>query len=72
MRTELSVAGMHCAGCAGSVERALRRVDGVKMVEVDANRKQATVEHDETVDASALVSLLNEIGFEARFVGRSA
>lgn len=72
MRTELQVAGMHCAGCVGSVERALLRVHGVKEVQVDGDRKQATVEHDERVEASALVSLLNEIGFEALLVETSA
>lgn len=72
MHTEILVEGMHCAGCAGSIERTLRRVDGVKEVEVDRNRTRATVEHDDTVAGSALVSLINEMGFDARLSPASA
>lgn len=68
MRTEILVDGIHCAGCLGSVERALRRVEGVTEIHVDKNRKRATVEHDEKVEASLLVSSLKEIGFDARLV----
>lgn len=65
MKTILKVEGMYCAGCAGSIERALGRVAGVRQVNVDRQQNRATVEHDDTVTSPALADLVNEIGFTA-------
>ena len=65
MKTELKIEGMHCAGCAGSVERSLRRLSGVQDVAVDLNKKRAVVTHDATVSASDLVKHVNDIGFQS-------
>jgi len=68
MKTTLRIEGMHCAGCAGSVERALKRIEGVRAVEVDRERKRAVVEHGQTIEPGALVALVNDIGFAAIIV----
>lgn len=39
MKTTFEVDGMHCAGCAGSVERALKRVEDIREVAVDRDRR---------------------------------
>lgn len=65
MKTILKVEGMHCAGCAGSIERALRRVEGVKEVTADLRHKRVTVDHDPGTGEDQLVSLLGDIGFAA-------
>lgn len=65
MKTILEIEGMHCAGCAGSIERALGRVTGVRNVRVDRQQNRATVEHDDTLTSPALADLVNEIGFTA-------
>lgn len=65
MKTILKVEGMHCAGCAGSIERALSRIAGVRVVKVEREHNRATVEHDDTVTSPALADLVNEIGFTA-------
>lgn len=44
----LKVTGMTCEMCAKGVERALKKVDGVKAAEVSLDKKQAVV----TVDAA--------------------
>jgi copper chaperone CopZ len=65
MKTILKIEGMHCAGCAGSIERALRRVDGVKNATADLQRKRVTVEHAPRTGEDQLVGLLRDIGFAA-------
>ena len=66
MKTILKIEGMHCAGCAGSIERALVRVEGVKVVKVDREAGRAVIEHETSVSREALTALVNEIGFTAR------
>ena len=70
MKTMLQIDGMHCAGCAGSIERALKRVEGVRSVEVDRERKQAVVEHDDGVKSATLAALVDDIGFRASLPSR--
>ena len=65
MKTELKIEGMHCAGCAGSIERSLRRLEGVQEVLVDFNKKRAIITHAGNVCAADLVAHVNEIGFQA-------
>ena len=66
MKTILKIEGMHCAGCAGSIERALVRVEGVKVVKVDREAGRAVIDHEAGVSREALSTLVNEIGFTAR------
>ena len=40
---ELKISGMHCAGCVGSVEGALRKVDGVEDAIVHLTLEKATI-----------------------------
>lgn len=68
MRTILKIEGMHCAGCAGSIERALGRVEGVKDIKVDREGGRAVIDHEARVSREALAELVNEIGFTARRV----
>lgn len=42
--TTLSIQGMHCVGCATSVEEALRNVPGVAGVVVDLEHDTAIIE----------------------------
>ena len=70
MKTVLRVEGMHCAGCAGSVERALKRIEGVSEAKVELERKRAVVEHSERVAPDALTMRMVEIGFKAAVLER--
>ncbi|MBT6797293.1 MAG: heavy-metal-associated domain-containing protein, partial [Candidatus Marinimicrobia bacterium] len=40
---ELKITGMHCAGCVGSVESALKKVKGVEDAVVNLTLEKATV-----------------------------
>ena len=48
-RFEFSVTGMSCAGCAANIERALRKVAGVREAVVNLATGRATVLYDERV-----------------------
>jgi len=39
----LTISGMHCSGCANSVERALRELEGVTEATVDLKNESASV-----------------------------
>ena len=63
----LAVGGMTCSSCAGSVERALRAVPGVKGVAVNLlqNSAQVTFDPDATGPRTVLEAV-EDAGFEAR------
>jgi len=64
MRTEFRVDNIRCDGCAASIDRALRRIEGVKDIDTDVEGKRVTVEHDERISAAEIVEFLREIGFD--------
>lgn len=63
MKTTLSIRGMSCASCASHVEKALLRVPGVVAVAVNFARGQATVQHREGTDVSALENAVVAAGY---------
>lgn len=64
--TCLTVPGMRCAGCIAKIERGLRNVKGVDEARVNLSAKRVTVKHDRALDAEALISALENLGFEAQ------
>lgn len=65
----LAVEGMNCAGCVGSVEKALKSVAGVESANVSLAHASADVSGRE-VDVDALVSAVDRAGYKARPVER--
>jgi len=64
--SSLRIGGMHCAACAGLIEAALRRVDGVVDARVSAAAQSATVQWDATrTRPSALVRAIEQAGYSA-------
>jgi mercuric ion binding protein len=50
VKTEFTIDGMTCEiGCARLIEKNINKMDGVKEVEVDFERKLAMVEYDESM-----------------------
>ena len=65
-----AVDGMFCAGCAATVERALRRLPGVHDVSVSFLSDSAFVRHERGhVGRADLVRRLAELGHETRAIG---
>ena len=66
MRTVCLLYGCQCNTCCDRIERALRRVDGVRNVEVNLYKATATVEHDESCAREALIAAMERIGYLAQ------
>ena len=63
----LDIQGMTCAGCVSSVEKALGKVDGVDMAEVNFALNRASVHYNpEFANSSQLVSAVEAVGFSAK------
>ncbi|KAL8678761.1 MAG: hypothetical protein Q9186_004912 [Xanthomendoza sp. 1 TL-2023] len=64
--TILSLGGMTCAACTGNVERALLGLEGVQRVAVSLPFQEAKVVHDADVSKDAMVSTIEDAGYEAK------
>ncbi|WP_177411063.1 MULTISPECIES: heavy metal translocating P-type ATPase [unclassified Pseudomonas] len=62
---DLPITGMTCASCAGRVERALRKVPGVKNATVNLANERAHVEISERIDPATLVAAVEKAGYGA-------
>jgi Cu+-exporting ATPase len=60
----LAIGGMHCAGCAQSVERGLNRVEGVSAT-VNLLTEQATVACPRDVPVERLIGAVENAGYQA-------
>jgi Cu+-exporting ATPase len=56
---------MHCASCAGLIEKELHKVDGVSEASVNFAAEKAYVTHDAGMDSSALISAVQKAGYSA-------
>src|SRR6056297_2901636 len=72
VRLELSLPGIHCAGCISGVERALQAVPGVASARVNLTLKRASIEAGAEVSADRLVEALDRAGYEAHELDATA
>ena len=60
----LPITGMTCANCVATVERNLKKVDGVEIANVNLSTERASVEYDAAhVEISALVARIERSGY---------
>ena len=62
---KIAISGMHCAACAGNVERSLRKVQGVKNVSVSLMTNKSIVEVEDNVSEEALKQAVARTGYKA-------
>ena len=61
----LDIKGMHCAGCAGSVESALRGVKGVNAAAVSFGAEKANLSYDrDAASLAEIVSAVRELDYD--------
>ena len=60
---ELKIKGMHCAGCVGTIERALNQVEGVEKAVVNLTLEKARVPGEVRVDQ--LIQAIENTGYGA-------
>lgn len=59
------VLGMHCAGCAGNIERTLKKVDGITSASVNMATNALTVEFDpKKISAEKLRKTVVSVGYD--------
>ncbi|MEK7452501.1 MAG: heavy metal translocating P-type ATPase, partial [Patescibacteria group bacterium] len=59
-----NIRGMHCASCSLTIERALKKMDGVESVEVNYGTEKAKIQFDASkVDVSKLSSTIEPLGY---------
>jgi len=63
---ELSIEGMTCASCVGRVERALKKVPGVRSASVNLASERAHVELLGAVETAELIAAVDKAGYQAR------
>ena len=63
-----TVNGMHCAACSARIENTVRKLDGIKVANVNLSTSRMEVVFDENVlDTSKIVDTVNSLGFKAVF-----
>ncbi len=63
---ELAIDGMTCASCVGRVERALRKVPGVREVSVNLASERAHLDLLGAVETAELIAAVDKAGYKAR------
>jgi copper chaperone len=62
----IKIEGMHCDGCASSLEKKLKATDGVEEVRVSFPKKEAWVKYDdEKLTVAKLHEVINSTGYKA-------
>ena len=63
-RLDLPIGGMHCAGCAGRIEKALQELAGVQQAQVNLATEKATVHFDPAaLDRPAVTRRIEAVGY---------
>ncbi len=66
--TQITVNGMHCENCRNAVYAAISKVEGVKLVEVDLEKRQARWLDKDPANPASMADVrdaVEGIGFEA-------
>ncbi len=63
-KTELDIKGMHCASCVLTVEKAIKKVQNVKSVNVNLATEKATVEHEGKLNIERVKKEVQASGYD--------
>jgi len=63
-KEQFIIAGMHCASCALTVERALKKATGVKNAEVNFATEKASVEYENPATPETLKEAVAKTGYQ--------
>lgn len=70
-KLKLSIAGMHCGSCAGNIERAVKKVPGVKECRVSAVTNKGFVEADDSASEEEMKKAVTKVGYKVLAVEKS-
>jgi Cu+-exporting ATPase len=60
---KLTIEGMHCASCATNIERALKKLKGVKSATVSLMTHKGLVEIDDNLEIEKIKNAVEKIGY---------
>ncbi len=64
---DLSVPGMHCAGCISRIEKAVLGLDGVEKARVNLSTKRVSVDWDRNrQDSDTIINTIQNLGFDVQ------
>ena len=63
-KCKLTIQGMHCGSCAGNVERALKKVNGVKTAAASLMTGKCIVETEGTVSEEEMKKAVARVGYK--------
>jgi len=65
-RVAISISGMHCSSCAGLIEKSLKKINGIKQVNVNfASEKSLVVFDKNIVDLAGIIQAIKKAGYNA-------
>ncbi len=64
-KAKITIQGMHCASCASNIERSLKKIPGVKNVNVSLLLKKGTAECEDSVSDEDLKKAVARAGYKA-------
>ena len=67
-----SVKGMHCDGCAKTVAKKVKAVEGVADCTVDLQGERATVGMDDAKRTQAVIDVVKKLGYEVEPIDENA
>lgn len=69
--SKFQISGMTCSACTNSITNGLKNLNGVQSVDVSLLTEEATVIHDQSIDAKYILNEIGDIGFEAKIISSS-
>jgi copper chaperone len=64
MNSYVKIKGMSCQHCVMAVRKALSALDGVKEVEVNLEKGEASISHDKPIDLEEVRKTIEKSGYE--------
>jgi len=69
-RIALNIAGMHCASCAGIIEKSLKKISGVKEANVNFGSEKARILYDRALTTTEqIIDAVKKAGYKADLTG---
>lgn len=64
IKTIIYVEGMKCNHCSKKVENALLKIDSIKKVKINIEKKEVTIFSKEEVPIGKIKNIIEEIGYQ--------
>lgn len=62
-KIKLTIEGMHCASCASNIERAVKKISGVKEISVSMLTRKAIIEAEDNINLDEIKKAISKIGY---------